>query len=110
MYLKTFKMKTYYNIPNTRAIFVKFLPMTNCRGERIKFSENYRSGETKIVSFTWKTGTVIEQAFQYLVQSGFDVVGRATTKDNYIFFVNNWGENFIKIKDLITTKELKYKK
>jgi len=103
-------MKTYYNIPNTRAIFVKFLPPTNYRGERIKFSDNYRSGETKIVSFTYNIGNVIEQAFQHLQQSGFKIVGRATTKDNYIFFVDNWGEDFLKIKDLISTKELKYKK
>ena len=99
-------MKKYIEVKNTRAIFVTFLSATNHRGERIKFQDNYRSGETKIVSYSYLFGDVLEQGFQMLKESGFNVVARATTKDKYIFLVDNWSEEYIYIKDIISNTEI----
>jgi hypothetical protein len=99
-------MQEYIEVKNTRAIFIKYLGPTNHRGSRIKFQDNYRSGESKTVSYSYLFGNVQEQALQHLKNSGFNVVGRATTKGNYIFFVENWSEEYKYIKEIISTNEV----
>ena len=64
-------MKDYIDVKNARAIFIKYLGATNHRGSRIKFQDNYRSGETKTVSYSYLFGDVLEQSLQHLKHSGF---------------------------------------
>ena len=99
-------MKDYINVKNTRAIFIKYLGATNHRGSRIKFQDNYRSGETKTVSYSYLFGDVLEQSLQHLKHSGFNVIARASTKEKYIFLVDNWGKNYKNIKEIISTNEV----
>ena len=42
--------------------------------------------------------TISEQAFEYLTRIGFNVVSRASEFENYIFFCDNWGKEFIDLK------------
>ena len=54
-------MRRISEIPNTRAIEVSFLPVTNYRGERVKFKDDYRDKETIIVSYSYLFGGVQSQ-------------------------------------------------
>jgi hypothetical protein len=99
-------MNNYQEVENTRAIFVKFLPSTNYKGSRVKFLDKYRESESKIVSFSYDFGYLENQGYNQLICSGFNVVGRASTKDYFIFFIKNWGEDYKSIKELINTNEL----
>jgi hypothetical protein len=99
-------MQEYIKVKNTRAIFINFLPPTNYRDRRIKFQDNYRSGETKIVLYSDLFESVEEQALQHLKHSGFNVVARASTKGKFIFLVDNWGKEYKYIKEIISTNEV----
>jgi predicted molibdopterin-dependent oxidoreductase YjgC len=97
-------MKKAYQLQNLRQIKVSFLGPTNNRGARIKIYESKRYNDdntkSKIFSYSYSIGDVMEQAFQILVNNGFNVVCRASDFDNYIFLCDNWGENFIEINNL----------
>jgi hypothetical protein len=99
-------MIDFREIPKTRAIFIKYLPPTNYKGSRLKFKDIRNKTESKIVSFSYLFIEIETQIYNQLINSGFNVVGRASTKKEYIFFVDNWGKNFISIKDLINTNQL----
>ncbi len=91
----------YYKIKNTRAIEVKFLGPTNYRGSRIKITDNYTDKKvSKIFSYCYRTGNVLQQAVNILQFNGANVVCRASNKDNYIINIENWGNEFININQL----------
>ena len=91
----------YYKIKNTRAIEVKFLSPTNNRGARIKITDNYvDKKESKIFSYCYRTGNVLQQAINILQFNGANVVCRAYNKDNYIINIDNWADEFININKL----------
>mgnify|MGYP003635562128 CR=1 FL=1 len=91
----------YYNIKNTRSIFVKFLPPTNHRGSRIKLIDTYSEhNNSKVFSYCYKTGNVLQQAFDILTFNGANIVSRSATKDFYTLNIENWGEDFLEINKL----------
>jgi hypothetical protein len=91
----------YYKIKNTRAIEITFLGPTNYRGSRIKLTDNYTGKKvSKIFSYCYKTGNVLQQAINILQFNGANIVCRASNKDNYIINIENWGNEFININNL----------
>ena len=91
----------YYKIKNTRAIEVNFLSPTNYRGARIKLTDNYiDKKESKIFSYCYKTGNVLQQAINILKFNGANIVCRASHKDKYIVNIDNWGNEFLNINNL----------
>ena len=42
----------------------------------------------------------MEQAYNILINNGFNVICRASEQDNYIFLCDNWSNEFIKISEL----------
>jgi hypothetical protein len=74
---------------------------TNYRGSRIKLTDNYTDKkESKIFSYCYKTGNVLQQAINILQFNGANIVCRASNKDNYIINIENWGNEFININNL----------
>ena len=93
-----------YEVKNFRQIKATFLGPTNYRGSRIKIFEPKRYSDqktqSKIFSYCYNEGDVMEQAYKILVNNGFNVIARASEYDNYIFLCDNWSENFKLVKDL----------
>ena len=91
-------MNNAFQIPNYRQIKVKAIPATNTRGTRIKIYESARYNDQKTTSkmfgYNYEIGDVLEQAYQILVNNGYNVVARASEQDNYVLLCNNWGEDF----------------
>ena len=97
--MKTLKEK-YYSITNTRAIKVKYISPTNNRGSRIKLTDDYLSERKQSVflSYDYSIGDIAQQALQFLLDRGFDVIARASNEKEYIFLVNNWNDNYKTLK------------
>jgi hypothetical protein len=97
-------MKNLNDLQNYRNINVRYISPTNHKGARICIEEKKRYNDDKTkrkyFPYCYKTGNVQKQGFNVLVKGGFNVVCYTSTYDNYIFIVNNWGENFIKVSDL----------
>lgn len=93
-----------YETPNYRQIRVTFLGATDTLGSRIKIYEPKRYNgdkvQSKVFSYDYSIGNVEEQAYKILVDNGFKVVARCSDIGNYILLCNNWGGEFINIKDL----------
>lgn len=93
--MKSFEVKNY------RMFEVTFLGATNYRGSRIKIKEPKRFADDKnpsvVMGYDYAISDTMEQAFQFLTAKGFKIVGRASTADKYIFFTDNWGEDFIEL-------------
>ena len=89
------------NIQNLRQIKVKYISPTNYRGSRVCIYEpkRYNNDKTKRVylSYDYAIGCIQEQAYNYLIEKGFNVVSRASEFENYILFVDNWAEDFKEI-------------
>jgi hypothetical protein len=90
----------YIEITNTRSIFIKYLGPTNTKGSRIKLIDKYRNNESKTFSYSYEYANVIEQAINILENNGAKIICRSSIKDYYIINIENWGEEFLNIKDL----------
>jgi sRNA-binding regulator protein Hfq len=97
-------MKQVHEIQNLRQIKVKFVGATNTRGSRIKIYEapryNDEKEQSKMFSYDYSVGNVEQQAFNILEANGFKIVARCSEFNNYVILCNNWGDEFIQIKDL----------
>ena len=97
-------MKQVHEIQNLRQIKVKFVGATNSRGSRIKIYESPRYNDereqSKTFSYDYSVGNVEQQAFNILQANGFNIIARSSELNNYVILCNNWGEDFIQIKDL----------
>lgn len=87
--------------PNYRLFEVTYLSPTNNLGSRVRIREPKRFSNDKNISVTlpydYAIGDIMEQGFKYLVDKGFNIIGRASTEDKYIFFADNWGSDFIEL-------------
>lgn len=96
--MKTIKV---HEITNLRQIKATFMPPTNTRGARVKIWEPKRYNDDKIkpviLSFDYAIGDIQQQALNYLLEKGFNVVARASDIDSYILLCDNWGEEFIEL-------------
>jgi hypothetical protein len=100
-------MKDLYDnkkVKNHRQIKVKFLPPTNFSGARVKIYEPKRWNEdtvkAKIFNYSYEIGDVLKQGYNTLTANGFNIKGYASEIDNYIFFCDNWSDDFKCVKDL----------
>ena len=93
-------MKTY-DFNNYRQIRVKFVAPTNHRGARVKIYEPKRYNDDKVssvtLSYSYEVGDIEQQAINYLIDKGFNIVCRASDVDAYILLCDNWGDNFIEL-------------
>lgn len=91
-------MKQGYEVTNLRQIKVKYISPTNSRGSRVKIYEPKRYDSDKVksvtLSYDYSIGDIMEQAYRYLVDKGFNVIARASEYDNYIFLCDNWSEEY----------------
>ena len=90
----------YIEIINTRSIFIKFLGPTNTKGARIKLIDKYRNNESKTFSYNYEYANVLEQAVNILESNGAKIICRSSITDYYIVNIENWGDDFLNIKDL----------
>ena len=91
----------YFEIKNHRTIKVKYLGPTNYRGSRIKiYDTQNKKTISKTFSYDYEIGNVEEQAFKILIENGWNVVGRGGDFENWIFFCDNWGEDYKHINEL----------
>lgn len=100
----------YFEIENYRTIKAKYLGPTNYRGSRIKIydtqNEDFnlhtfgKKTISKTFSYDYEIGNVEEQAFKILIENGWNVVGRGGDFENFIFFCDNWGEDYKHINEL----------
>ena len=93
------------NIKNHRYIKVKYISPTNRTGARIKIYEPKRWNDdtvkSKTFSYDYSIGSTREQTQEILIRNGFKVKGYASeVDDKYSFFCDNWGDDFLNIKDL----------
>lgn len=91
-----------FEIPNYRIFKVKYVGATNTRGSYVKIEETarYNDDKNRIVKLSYDhvISDVQGQAAKYLREKGFKIVGRASERDHYYLFADNWGSNFIEIK------------
>lgn len=96
--------KKIIDVPNYRNINAYYVSPTNTRGARVCIEEKntYSGNKTtrKYFSYCYKTGDVQKQGFNILQAGGFNVMARSGDVNKYIFLVDNWGEDYIKISDL----------
>ena len=87
-----------------RMIEACALPPTNTRGCRVKIFEKARGNDdrqkTKIVGFDYENDSVQEQAQALLEKAGFNIVCVSSWRDSYVFLVDNWGSDYVEIKDI----------
>ena len=89
-------------VKNYRQIRVKWYGQTNNTNARIKIYEPSRfSGDEshKHKMKVWLTSEMNAtiQAWDYLRNKGFNIVGRANDREDTIFFCDNWSEDFIEV-------------
>tara|TARA_R110001592_G_scaffold236825_1_gene495597 strand:+ start:178 stop:507 length:330 start_codon:yes stop_codon:yes gene_type:complete len=101
MITKTQTQKMLNEVSNYRQIKIKYISPTNSRGSRLCIYEpkRYNTDKTKRVylSYDYAIGCIQEQAFKYLQEKGFKIVAKASEFENYIFFADNWADEFIEI-------------
>ena len=89
------------DIKNYRQIKIKYLGPTNHNGSKLCIYEpkRYNKDKTKRVylPYDYAIGCIQEQAYKYLIDKGFNIVSKASEFENYIFFADNWAEEFIEI-------------
>ena len=98
-----------HELPNYRAIKCKFLGPTNHRGQRIKFYDNNAGPNGKKESRTLPLDNepgehLKEYAYRILKRNGFNILGRHSDPDSITFLCDNWGEEFISVKDMEVKK------
>lgn len=91
-----------HTIPNYRQIKVTCLAPTNRLGVRVKIWEP-KHGEddgnkTVILPYNNALSDPRQQALNYLLSRGFNVVAQTSEQDYYVLLCNNLGEDFIGLK------------
>lgn len=82
-----------------RAIKLKFMPATDYKCSRIKLTDE-RFEQSKTIGVNYKYDNILEQAIDYLIDKGFNVIGHGGMKYHYIVFCDNWGDKCIKLKEI----------
>ena len=82
-----------------RGIKVKYRGATDHKGSRTKLADE-RFEQSRIINYNHKYNNVLEQAIDYLSNNGFNVIGHAEMKNEYIIFCDNWGDSCVKLKDI----------
>lgn len=92
-----------------RMIEAKYVGPSNTRGARVRIFERPRfhdeTHESKIFEYDYEHSCVYDQALELLEQNGFNVVSVSHWRDSYVFLVDNWGDEYIRVKDMKQTTE-----
>ncbi len=90
------------NVSNYRQIKVKFISPTDKRGSRLCIYEprrwNDKTTKRLYLSYDYAIGCIRQQAFNYLIDKGFNIVATASEVENYIFLADNWADEFRELK------------
>lgn len=90
------------SVSNYRQIKIKYISPTNTRGSRVCIYEpkRYNNDKTEKVflSYDYSIGCIQQQALNYLVSKGFNIVAKASELENYIFLADNWADEFRELK------------
>ncbi len=78
-----------------RGIKVNYLAAT----DRVKLTDD-RFEQSKFIDFEYEYSNTLDQALDYLSKNGFNIVGYAEMKNDYVIFCDNWGDDCIKLKDI----------
>lgn len=79
---------------NLRIIEVSYLGATNTLPSRVKLKEVTDGLEdTKIISFTYVSDNIKEQAIEYLTNIGINIVSTASTKDKCVLLSDSWARD-----------------
>ena len=93
-----------HEIPNYRQINVYYVSPTNHRGARICIEEKKRHNdaptERKYFPYNYKIGDVINQGIKILQDNGFNIICRTEDAEKYTILVDNWNDDYIRIKNL----------
>lgn len=93
-----------YDLKHYRQIKVKFLPVTEHKGARIKIWESRFSNTqrtiSKTFSYDYEIDDVLDQAIHLLQRNGWKPVGRATEREYYTILCDAYGDNFPSITKL----------
>tara|TARA_R110000824_G_scaffold4746_1_gene22619 strand:+ start:69 stop:383 length:315 start_codon:yes stop_codon:yes gene_type:complete len=96
------KTKTLQDLNNYRQLKIKYISPTNSRGSRLCIYEpkRYNTDKTKRVylPYDYSIGCIQEQSFKHLQEKGFKIVAKASEFENYIFFADNWADEFRELK------------
>ena len=92
----------YNEVNNYRKIKFKYTPPTNHRGARISVYESARwnGDKTKRIYLSSENEYNLapaEQVFNYLKDKGFNIIGKGYENEYGLFFVDNWGEDYIEV-------------
>ena len=88
-----------------RIIEATHVPCTNESPSKVKIYERARDHNHRQASKTFDypaegPDNVESLARHLLENSGFNIVAIAWTKESYAFMVNNWGNDYLEIKDI----------
>jgi hypothetical protein len=100
--MKTSKtVKHAFELTNLRQIEISF-KHTGSAKMIITELKRYSEDTTKRVSFSYcySTGNILEQAYKLLVSKGWNVVCRSNDYNKYILLCDNFGNDYLEIKNL----------
>ena len=86
MITKTQTQKTLNEVSNYRQIKIKYISPTTDKTEKVYLSYDYA------------VGCIQQQAFKHLKEKGFNIIAKASEFENYIFFADNWADEFRELK------------
>jgi hypothetical protein len=88
-------MNRVYDIVNYRVLYAKW------SDHKVKIWEEPRCGQKRqTVKLPEPEDGVMEYVYECLVRSGWKVVGRGGSEEHYVFFCDNWGADFLYVKDI----------
>lgn len=82
-----------------RTLKAKFLSPTNHRGARVKITDEY-FGDAMTLDYNYKYGSLIKQVEAFLKDNKFNLIGYSECKKDYVFIIDNWGDDAIRLCDL----------
>lgn len=76
-------------LPNLRAFEVKYQGATNHRGSRIKITD-LRFNKSVTISCGYEYNNTFDQAAEFLLAKGIEVISKAEGKECYILLTNDF--------------------
>jgi|TARA_R100000482_G_C5132149_1_gene152755 hypothetical protein len=75
-------------LPTLRAFEIMFYPATANKGERVRIKDT-RQDETKFLPYCYKTGSIIDQAYDHLTEQGLSIDHMVPLREGYLLITND---------------------